>query len=76
MPEESALLGALVCISIENKLMLHEQLGEIAFYQLVEISVPSNLNAIVQCPRCNAFVIKKNMEMHKKINCTNPEPQK
>ena len=76
MPEESALLGALVCISIENKLMLHERLGEIAFHQLVELSVPTSLNAIIQCSRCNAFVITKNMEMHKKVNCTNPEPQK
>lgn len=74
MPAEVDLVGALVCLSTENKLLLHEKHGEIAFHHLVELSVPAALNAIVQCPRCDAFVIKKNMEKHKKINCTNPEP--
>jgi len=74
MPADDSLTGALVCVSTENKLLLHEKHGEIAFHRLVEVSIPPSQNAIVRCPRCNAFVIRKNMDKHKKSNCTNPEP--
>jgi hypothetical protein len=75
MPPEDMLIGALVCVSIEDKLLLHEKYGEIAFYGVVELSLSVSQNAIVQCPRCGAYVIAKNLEKHDKLNCTNPPPQ-
>src|SRR4029077_9459779 len=42
MPPEDSLLGALVCLSVEDKLLLHASHGEIAFHGYVEISTTAS----------------------------------
>ncbi len=79
MPSEDSLIGALVCVSVEDKLMLHAAYGEIAFHGYVEISTTANNkissgspNAPMQCPRCKTWIITKNREKHDRENCPNP----
>lgn len=74
MPREDTLIGALVFVSFEDKLLLHEKHGEIAFFGLVEMSEPGSINAVVRCRRCGAYFIAKNREKHDRLNCTNPAP--
>ncbi|MGA2663308.1 MAG: hypothetical protein ABSH34_38020 [Verrucomicrobiota bacterium] len=64
MPPEDALLGALICVSREDNLLLHPTHGEIAIHSLFELSFPPGRNAWAQCNRCKAWVLGKNMEDH------------
>jgi hypothetical protein len=79
MPSDNSLIGALVCLSVEDKLLLHPAHGEIAFHRYVEISTTGNNkinsrppNAPMQCPRCKTWIITKNQEKHDKENCPKP----
>jgi hypothetical protein len=63
-PSNDSLLGSLVCISLQDKLLIHESLGEIAFTGLVEITSASAGNNVIQCKRCGSFIIAKNKAKH------------
>ncbi len=54
-PSTSSLLGALVIISEEDSLLLHQQYAEIPFHSFTRL-VERNANGFYSCPRCTAWV--------------------
>ena len=54
-PSTSSLLGALVIISKEDSLLLHQQHAEIPFHSLTPL-VTTDAKGYYTCPRCKAWV--------------------
>lgn len=70
MPSEDSLLGALVCISRKDNLLLHPIHGEIAIHSLFELSLPP----WIQCQRCNAWIQGNAMAGHEE-SCRKHPPR-
>ena len=74
MPPLESLLGALVVISREDRLLIHPDHGEIAMHDVVELSAQPSANAPIQCPRCKTWILAKNQKLHDQVNCPVPPP--
>lgn len=64
LPPEDSLLGALVCLSRQDKLLLHPRHGDIAIRNIIEIPKTLANRDWTQCHRCKAWVMTENLEGH------------
>lgn len=72
-PRQPDILGMLVLLSVEDRVIIFPADGEISIGGLVALPICVGKGSSYRCPRCNAFVLASQAENHLE-NCSGRSP--